>query len=562
MSKKSVKQDKDPTLNPPTDDLSVLQDWAEFKRWVGPDGYVRILVPGRGVCMEHRLVMEREIGRRLRPDETVNHIYAGRQDNRVANLEVMTEGDHRRADARRRMLRPRWLADRLVDRHGLRFAFDAGKKLYVYDWERGSYHPDEAGGFWDEEHGTWTSVVRHFLYTYESEGKFAVRDQLVEDVVQHVIDLRATPLSNRPPLDKLNLANGIFDLTGGSLDYHTPEWLSSVQLSDVAYDPKAECPQWERFLSESLPADVMEAGVPWQVVAWLMIPYTKLHKALLLVGPEASGKSTFLRALTAFLGEDNVTSEPLDRLQNNRFATASLLGKLANICGDLPFQREVTSNVFKMIVGEDAIMAERKFEHPFSFKPAARLIFSANAYPRTRDVGGAYYRRWTALPFPNTIPEDRRDRELDHKLASYGELSGVLNKALAALPHVLKHGITMTPSMTEELEAMKIANEPIIGFFREHVRAAREKSIFKQVLFDEAKRYCDRINAYCPSPEEIAKLVKSEYPDIKDYRPRVRDGRRQAWKGIELLLPERDMKELQRLENARRRAETPTKDGF
>ena len=59
-------------------------------------GYVVVLMPDhpdadvRGYVLEHRLVMERHIGRRLVNGEIVHHINGLRDDNRIENLELMS----------------------------------------------------------------------------------------------------------------------------------------------------------------------------------------------------------------------------------------------------------------------------------------------------------------------------------------------------------------------------------------------------------------------------------------------------------------------------------------
>jgi putative DNA primase/helicase len=296
-------------------------------------------------------------------------------------------------------------------------------QLYVYDGDTGIY--DDNG----------EAVVRSTV-TQGLEEQYRAHD--MNEALDHI---RGRTLVDKDemggPEGLIAAENCVIDLHEQTSREHDPEYRFLSRLG-CEFDPDATAPRFQAFLNEVVPSDTERSKLQEYAGYTLMhwgLPY---HKALFLVGPTASGKSTFLDTINAMLGENTVASLTPQQLTGERFSGAELFGKWANIRNDIPASTVENTGAFKEIVGGDPMKAERKRKDPFMFEPTAKHLFAANELPSTNTDDEAFYRRILLVPFPETIPEAERDKHLDDKLQA--ELPGVLNWAIEGLQRLLANG--------------------------------------------------------------------------------------------------------------------------
>lgn len=72
----------------------------EIRRYTALTGYVLVKVGIHEWRAEHRVKIEKKLGRQLTRDETVHHINGIKTDNRLRNLLVLSNSEHQKLHAR------------------------------------------------------------------------------------------------------------------------------------------------------------------------------------------------------------------------------------------------------------------------------------------------------------------------------------------------------------------------------------------------------------------------------------------------------------------------------
>lgn len=326
----------------------------------------------------------------------------------------------------------------------------------------------------------------------------------------------AAKLPTQPATDYINVANGILHWREDPprLEPHSPDVPSIMQVS-AEWDPEAECPRIRKFLRRILPehesAECMTFLFEW--IGYLLVPTAKMQRALMLLGPGDSGKSTVLRLIGSLVGKSNVSHHSLQSICDNRFTAADLYGRLANICADLDAKSISNSGNFKMIVAGDPMSVEHKYQRPFKYEPYARLIFSANEAPGTSDQTDAYYKRWLILLLTRKLPKEQQNPDLIEGMTTPDELAGLLKYAVAALRLLWRRGRFDEPEVMRLAAAKYRADtDTVVAFVEARCTFGTNERVGLTPMFNDYRDWCSKNNRRELGMQRFKEHLLSTYP--------------------------------------------------
>jgi putative DNA primase/helicase len=225
----------------------------------------------------------------------------------------------------------------------------------------------------------------------------------------------------------LNVANGTLDLRTGKLREH--ERADRVtKLAPVAYDPAADCPGWHDFLARILDGDAELEAFLQRAVGYSLTGIISEECLFLPYGTGRNGKSKFLEALRAMLG-DYAQQAPRELLMARRSETipndiARLKGARLVTSIETKEGRRLDDALVKQLTGGDRITARFLHAEFFEFDATHKLWLATNHKPVISGTDEGIWSRIRLIPFTVFIPPGERDPKLLDKLRL--ELPGIL----------------------------------------------------------------------------------------------------------------------------------------
>lgn len=324
--------------------------------------------------------------------------------------------------------------------------------------------------------------INNQLHIYKNGIYISGLAEIEAEMIQHIpglnrakrtevlayLDILIRENSKAEDANLIAFENGLYNIVNDSFVEFTPEHIITNKIR-WKYNPEAYSELADKTLNKIACNDPQIRALLEEAIGYCFYRRNELGKAFILTGDKSNGKSTFLSMVQCLLGDENISSLDLKEL-GDRFKTAEMFGKLANIGDDIGDEFIANPAIFKKLVTGERVSAERKGQNPFEFNNYSKLLFSANNIPRIKDKTGAVQRRLTIIPFDARFSADDPDFNpyIKHLLKTDEVMEYLINLGIAGLKRVLlNRKFTGSTKVQKAMDEYEENNNPIIGFFRE-----------------------------------------------------------------------------------------------
>jgi len=321
-------------------------------------------------------------------------------------------------------------------------------------------------------------------------GQFLVKIQATTDLCLK----RQTIDSLREKTNgKINLANGVLHIDSCELRKHSKKYFFSYKLPHN-FEPDSKCPKFDAFLDDILCGNQDDIATIWELFGYIIEgkkPW--LHRAVVLYGDGANGKSVLISVLEKLIGKHNFsTVSPLDL--GKPFTAIGMVGKLANIVHEWP-KVGIDSDTFKRTISGESLNVSYKHQNEFTINPICKWLIASNGILTFKgDNSTGIHRRVQYVYFENNY-EARADHTIWTRFDD--EMAGIINKSLEGLKRLKAQGSFTESDRSKILKNEAIReNDSVVEWVTDELdfNGQTDKKWSIKSLFKKYQLWCDESN--------------------------------------------------------------------
>jgi putative DNA primase/helicase len=429
-------------------------------------------------------------------------------------------------------------AHRLVRQHGKDFRYvQTTRTWHVWDGRR--WREDSTGEVKRRAKATVINIyaeaatlpdekLRKELieHAVRSEAEPRIRAMITLAESEREVAIEPEQLDADPFL--LTCLNGTLDLRTGILRTHRRGDLIT-HLAPVEFYPNAHLDLWDQTLAFAFPDREVQDFVR-RAAGYSATGDGREEKVFMLIGPTASGKTTFVEAIKAALGDYASTADIRSFLASRddrgpRNDIARLAGRRFIPSVEVDQGRRLAEGLVKLLSGGDTVVARRLYQEHIEFRFAGKIWIVANNAPTVRDDDDALWRRIIRIPCQQ-IPADRRDKTVKDLLRN-PTVGGpaVLAWIVGGCLEWEQRGLDVPPAVAIVTEAYRQEMDVLWPFIESACR-------LDPTAWVDTKTMREVYEAWCRENGERPVAGKAWGQRLRDHgcRPEKRAAR--GWKGI------------------------------
>lgn len=364
------------------------------------------------------------------------------------------------------------------------------------------------GDFYNYENGVYRPFPNGRITNYLTKNYPKLNANFEREVIRHISGLTYT----EQPKDNgsVNVKNGILNFTDDGnviLLPHTKEYISFKQFNAV-YDPKAKSKLFDDTLLLWFNGSSKQIELFNQLLGYLLMNHVNYQKVFFFVGAPSTGKSTLLKLIICFCGNENVSAIQLEDM-GKPFGLASIVNKVANIFSDIRKTKVLASDTFKMLADGSPLQIGRKFKNDLTYCFTGKLLFGMNSYPDfSKDFEGIE-RRLVIFEFKHIFKKDDPNFSptILESLTSDECMSALLNKAINGYKSLIENkGFITTEESKSALADFVSDNDNVVKWLRE--AEIDEEYLLREPIKMGYKGLYPEYQAFCIEAGEEAKAQK------------------------------------------------------
>jgi P4 family phage/plasmid primase-like protien len=437
-------------------------------------------------------------------------------------------------------------AERLIARHGKNLTYCYSRKMWL---------------FWNDKYWEWVDNGRLIALAAETIRDIyrQAADEPDKDKRQALLDharrsehgsrlVAMVTLAQSIPgvsiqieqLDTnnllLNCDNGTIDLRTGALNTHSQADYITAFIP-VNYEPAATSELWDMFL-DTIFRNSQNVRVYVQKATGYSITGSQNEQVVFFpYGPGGNGKSTFLGAIRDCIGSDYATEIEPQVFMVKKYESsgpnegvARLYRKRLVISTEIEDGQKLSVSLIKRMSGGEKLSHEKKYESQFEYTPTHKLWLTGNHKVTITDTTLSIWRRVKFINFSETIPEEKRIKDLREQLKAPVHQRAILAWIVAGAIAWAAQGLGEPPEITEATNKYREEMDLLADFLKECCRKKSSEFVAVSELY---KAYM----AWCES-NDIKPLGKNNFNQKLTEKGFTKDsgtGNKTIWRGIGLL---------------------------